>query len=80
MLKDLQKEKKITTYHQRPTRTSPSNKHNLQEQRVNDDDDDGEINYIPTIINGITDMTHMSQLNSRNKVSVYNLLSELEKP
>ena len=72
------KRKKVT-YHQRPIRTSPPNKHNLQERRGNDDDD-SEINYIPTIINGITDMTQMSQLNSRNKVSVYNLLSELEKP
>ena len=50
--------------------------HNLQEWRVSNDDD-GETNYIPTIINSITDMTHMSQLNSRNKVSVQNLLSEL---
>jgi hypothetical protein len=51
-----------------PTRTSLSNKYNSQEQRGNDDDDDdGKTNYIPTIINGITDTTHMSQLNSRNK-------------
>ena len=72
--------KKITTYHHRPARTSPPNKHNLKERRGSDDDDDdddGETNYIPTIINGITDMTYMSQLNSRNKVSVQNLLSEL---
>ena len=71
------KKKKTTTYEHRPTRTSLSNKCNSQERRGNDDDDDGKTNYIPTIINGITDITHMSQLNSRNKVSVYNLLSEL---
>jgi len=65
------KGKKITMYHHRPTRTSPSIKHILQERRGSDDDDDGETNYIPTTINGITDMTHMSQLNSRNKVSVH---------
>jgi len=69
------KGKKIT-YHHRPTRTSPSNKHNLQGRRGRDVDD-GETNYIPIIINSVTDMTHMSQLNSRNKVSVQNLLSEL---
>jgi hypothetical protein len=70
------KGKKITTYHHRPTRTSLSNKCNSQERRGNDDED-GETNYIPTIINSVNDTTHMSQLNSRNKVSVYNLLSEL---
>ena len=66
-------------YHHRPTRTSPPNKHNLQERRRSDDDDneDGETNHIPTVINVVTNMTYMSQLNLRNKVSIHNQLSEL---
>jgi len=53
-------------------RIFPSNEPNLQERRGGGDDDKCEINFIPTIINGITD-----QLNSTNKVSVYKQLSEL---
>ena len=70
------KGKKLTTYHHRPTRIYPSNKHNLQERRGSVDDE-CETNYTPTIINGRTETTHMSQLNSTNKVSVHNLVSEL---
>ena len=70
------KRKQITTYHYGPTRTSLPNKHNLQEQRGSGNED-GETNFIPTIINDITNMTHMSQLNLRDKMSVNNQLSEL---
>src|SRR5215510_12900871 len=48
-------------------------KHNLQERR----ESDGETNHIPTIINGITNTTHISQSNLGNNVSVGNLLNEL---
>jgi hypothetical protein len=73
------KRKQTTINHHGPTRTSPPNKHNLQERRRsdNEDNEDGETNYIPTVINGITNMNHMSQLNLRNKVSIHNQLSEL---
>jgi hypothetical protein len=67
------REKKATTNQHRSSRTSPSNKHNLQERRESDD----ETNYIPAIINGKIDMTHTSQSNPGNKVSIHNLLSEL---
>jgi hypothetical protein len=61
------------TYLHRPTRIFPVNKPNLQERREGGDDDDKcEINFIPTIIIGITD-----QSNSTNKVSIYKRLSEL---
>jgi hypothetical protein len=67
------KEKKIPTNQHRSSRTFLSNKHNLQERRKSDD----ETNYIPTIINGITDTTHTSQSNPENNVSIRNLLNEL---
>ena len=56
------KRKQTTINHHGPTRTSPPNKHNLQERRRNDNEDnkDGEINYIPTVINGVTNMTHVT--------------------
>jgi hypothetical protein len=67
------KEEKIATNQHRSSRTFLSNKHNLKERRESDD----ETNYIPTIINGITDMTHTSQSNPENNVSIHNPLNEL---
>jgi hypothetical protein len=72
-VQDHQRRKKITTDQHRSPRTFPSNKHNLQERR----ESDGETNYIPAIINGITNMTHTSQSNPENNVSTRNLLNEL---
>jgi len=55
------KRKQTKIYHHGPTRTSPSNKHNLQERRRsdNEDNEDGETNYIPTVINGVTNDSYV---------------------
>jgi len=72
----LSKRRQSTQDHHGLNRVSTKNKHNLQEQKGNGNDRDDR-NYIPTIINGMTNINHISESNVVNKISVNNQLSEL---
>ena len=70
------KRRQSTRDHHGLNRISTSNKHNLQEQRGNGNEED-DTNCIPTIINGMSNTNHMSQSNVVKKISANNQLSEL---
>ena len=53
--------------------THPSNKHNLQKQR----ESENKTNYIPTIVNGLTNVTPTSETKLEDNVPTRNLLNEL---
>jgi hypothetical protein len=67
------KKENIATNQHRSSRIFTSNKHNLQERR----ESENETNYIPTIIDGVTNKALTSQSNPESNVSTCNLPNEL---
>ena len=53
--------------------THPSNKHNLQKRR----ESENKTNYIPTTVNGLTNVTPTSETKLEDNVPTRNLLNEL---